>query len=378
MLDLLNDILTTYVRPGLILCFGLSFFFIMVPNKAGLRGYRMARLMMGSNYLFYFVALVIQGLIRSTPSATLLHSMISISIGLQQAFFFTYALTTLIDVQFFTWRRFLRETLIIAVPIVVSFSLISAPFAHAKSAAFILLTLFYFYKMTDYTIRFHRHYRDYERRMADFFSDDERKRLLWSKRSFYAALAIGILALLYGLYPTMLTNTLFALPVIIYYSFFGVRFLNYAFTFQEIEVAMVEDMEEMRTQAETSERGDAGNAEERGTASATDFDQQLMLRLDALMTEQKLYTKPDLTIEDVAVQAGESYRTISTAINACKDTNFKGWVNGYRVQEASRLISGGYLSDHTTDALAATVGFSNRMNFHRVFKKTTGKSPTDF
>ena len=82
--------------------------------------------------------------------------------------------------------------------------------------------------------------------------------------------------------------------------------------------------------------------------------------------------------EFVAVLAGESYRTISTAINACKDTNFKGWVNGYRVQEASRLISGGYLTDHTTDALAAAVGFSNRTNFYRVFKKTTGKSPTDF
>lgn len=378
MLELLNDILTTYVRPGLILCFGLSFFFITVPNKAGLKGYRMARLMMGSNYLFYFVALVIQGLIRSTPSATLLHSMISIAIGLQQAFFFTYALTTLIDVHFFTWRRFLREALIVAVPIVISFCLISAPFAHADSAAFILLTLFYFYKMTDYTIRFHRHYRNYERRMADYFSDDERKRLLWSKRSFYAALAIGILALLYGLYPTMLTNTLFALPVIIYYCIFGVRFLNYAFKFQEIEVAMVENMEEMRTMAETSERGDVGKAGENGTAAATDFHQRLMLHLDALMTERKLYTKPDLTIEDVAVLAGESYRTISTAINACKDTNFKGWVNGYRVQEASRLISGGYLTDHTTDALAAAVGFSNRTNFYRVFKKTTGKSPTDF
>lgn len=378
MLEILNNILTSYVRPGLILTFGLSFFFITVPNKAGLKGYRMARHMMGSNYLFYFVALVIQGLIRSTPSATLLHSMISIAIGLQQAFFFTYALTTLIDVKFFTWRRFLRETIIVAVPIVVSFCLISAPFTHAKSAAFLLLTLFYFYKMTIYTIHFHRHYRDYERRMADYFSDDERKRLLWAKRSFYAALAIGILALLYGLYPTMLTNTLFALPVIIYYSFFGVRFLNYAFKFQEIEVAMVENMEDTHPVGHPSEQEDAGNAGEQTTASATDFDQQLMLRLDALMAEQKLYTKPDLTIEDVAVLAGESYRTISAAINACKDTNFKGWVNGYRVEEASRLISDGYLADHTTDALAAAVGFANRMNFHRVFKKTTGKSPTAF
>jgi AraC-like DNA-binding protein len=364
MLESLNYILTAYVRPGLILCFGLSFFFIMVPDRTGLKGYRKARYMMGYNYLFYFVALVIQAFVRSTPSATLLHSMISIAIGLQQAFFFTYALTTLIDVQFFTWRRFLRETLIIVLPIVTSFILLSVPFAHADSAAFLLLTGCYFYKMADYTIRFHRHYRSYEQRMADYFSDDELKRLQWSKRSFYAALGVGIFALLYGLHPSMLTNTLFALLVIIYYSIFGYRFLNYAFTFQEIEVAM---------------EAEPVNPIKIAPAAADDkTHRQLVSCLSDLMTSQQLYTKPDLTIEDVAVQVGESYRSVSAAINNCCDTNFKGWVNAYRVEEAIRLIRDGYLRDHTTDALAVAVGFTSRITFYRVFKSVTGQSPTDY
>ena len=100
-----------------------------------------------------------------------------------------------------------------------------------------------------------------------------------------------------------------------------------------------------------------------------------MERLDALMMSQRLYANPSLTIEDVAVQAGESHRAVSAAINRCRETNFKNWVNGYRIDEAVGLIRDGYLKQYTTDALARQVGFANRINFYRVFKKFTGHSP---
>ena len=102
-----------------------------------------------------------------------------------------------------------------------------------------------------------------------------------------------------------------------------------------------------------------------------------MQRLNDLMASRRLDPKPDLTIEEVAVQAGEAHRTVSAAINR-EGINFKGWVNTYRINEAMRLIKEGYLTQHTTDALAAEVGFSNRINFYRVFKKLTGHSPTDY
>ena len=167
----------------------------------------------------------------------------------------------------------------------------------------------------------------------------------------------------------MLTSLLFAFAVIIYYTFFGIRFLNYAFTFQQIEAAMVDEHEDV-----TESTDHLAAVATTGAAA----DRQLLERLNTLMMTQRLYTHPDLTIEDVAVQVGESHRTISAAINACKDTNFKGWVNAYRVEEAERLIRDGFLTNHTIDALAVKVGFANRITLHRVFKKLTGKAPTDF
>jgi AraC-like DNA-binding protein len=120
--------------------------------------------------------------------------------------------------------------------------------------------------------------------------------------------------------------------------------------------------------------GEQTSASDSHTPSA---DAQFMSRLNALMMEHRLYTKPDLTIEEVAVQVGESYRTVSSAINSGCNTNFRGWVNSFRVEEAERLMDEGYLREHTIDALAAVVGFANRISFYRVFKKHTGMSPTD-
>jgi len=199
---------------------------------------------------------------------------------------------------------------------------------------------------------FRRRYRDYERRMADYFSDDERKRLLWVSHSFYAALAIGILALLYALFPTTLTCLIFTLVMAVYYAAFAIRFINYAFMFQQIEVAITNDH------------------------SPSNIDHTpLMSRLSALMASERLYAKPDLTIEEVAVQVGESHRTVSAAINSTTGLNYKSWVNTYRVEEAQRLIRDGYLTDHTIDALAEAVGFANRISLYRNFKKHTGQSP---
>lgn len=367
MRAILNDILTSYMMLGLILCFGLCFLFIVMPKGEGLRSYRMARRMMGCSYLVLFVTLVAEAISVKLAIPTMQQQMLRITIGILQAFLFTFALTTLIDVQFFTVRRFVREAFFVILPSLAVFILsLLIPY---HTVLFILLVLFYAYKLVEYVIIFSRRYHDYERRMADFFSDDERRRLLWVKRSFFTALSIGILAFAYALFPYALINLLFTLVMTIYYVFFGIRFINYAFSFQQIETALTD------TQATDTLPVPQLSA---NPLSPTDDVKRIMSRLSALMTEQHLYVKPDLTIEEVAVLVGESYRTVSAAINSCRDMNFKGWVNAYRVEEAERLIHEGYLEQHTTDALAASVGFANRISFYRVFKKLTGKSPTDY
>ena len=95
----------------------------MIPGREGLKGYRMARRMMGGAYIFFFAALVVEAFIvnhtplGSTGDSPATQQMLMVTIGIVQAFLFTYALTTLIDVHFFTWHRFWREALLVLLPI---------------------------------------------------------------------------------------------------------------------------------------------------------------------------------------------------------------------------------------------------------------------
>ena len=205
-MQLIHDLLVAYTMPGIVLGYALGFFLIIVPERDGLQGYRMARQMM----------------------------------GLSQAFLFTFTLTTLIDVQFFTWRRFLREAVMVLVPVVAGFVVLFTCSDQCISTAFLLLSAFYIYKIVDYVIHFYRHYRDYKRHMSNYFSDGERLRLQWVARSFIVALALGILVLTYAFFPSTLTSMLIAIVMVAYYGAFGIRFINYAFTFHQIEEAMTE------------------------------------------------------------------------------------------------------------------------------------------
>lgn len=375
MIELIHNILTSYALPGLVLGFGLGFLFITVPDKKGLRGYKMARRMMGCSYIICFIFLVIEIISLSLAASSVLQQLLMITIGIFQAFLFTFALTTLIDVNFFTWRRFIREMVVILLPAMAAFMVFFFCSAQFGFIAFLLLALFYLIKLVWYVIHFRNRYHDYERQMSNYFSDDEPHRLEWVNWSFFTALTIGVLAFFYSLFPSVVASLIFTIVMGVYYTVFGIRFINYAFTFYQIETAMVDS-----TTEDNVGTGLSDTVAEGVVANQTPkvIDQLLMDKLSSLMEEQRLYIKPDLTIEEVAVLAGVPYRAVSATINRCKGITFKSWINSFRIEEAVRLIKNGYLKHQTIEALAQTVGFANRISFYRVFKSITGHSPTEY
>ncbi|GHT58163.1 hypothetical protein AGMMS50239_02150 [Bacteroidia bacterium] len=77
--------------------------------------------------------------------------------------------------------------------------------------------------------------------MDNYFSDMEAGRLHWVAFSFFAALAIGVMALLSSLFMSTLVALLFAVVFDIFYVYFAFRFVNYAHQFHAIERAMADE-----------------------------------------------------------------------------------------------------------------------------------------
>ena len=106
--------------------------------------------------------------------------------------------------------------------------------------------------------------------------------------------------------------------------------------------------------------------------------QQLFDQLNRLVTEQRLYLDPDVSLDSVALLMKVNRVYLSQAVNRCTDENFSTYLNEFRVKEAVRLMSDPKSQVFSIDGVAVDAGFNDRITFYRVFKKMTGVSPSTF
>ena len=109
-----------------------------------------------------------------------------------------------------------------------------------------------------------------------------------------------------------------------------------------------------------------------------EYDLALMKEIKSLMTKQKIYKDAALSLETLAKRIGVKRHYVSKAINCCTQKRFTDFVNEYRINEAIRLFSEKEAQKFSIDGIATETGFNDRKSFYRVFKKTTGQSPTEF
>lgn len=101
-------------------------------------------------------------------------------------------------------------------------------------------------------------------------------------------------------------------------------------------------------------------------------------KLDEVMIKERLFTNPNLKLNDLASAAGVSMYNLSYILNHYLDSNFYDYINDYRIKEFEKLIENGEQSKYTMNALIEMCGFSSRSSFFRYFKKVTGMPPGEY
>ncbi|MCG8565699.1 MAG: helix-turn-helix domain-containing protein, partial [Desulfobacterales bacterium] len=98
--------------------------------------------------------------------------------------------------------------------------------------------------------------------------------------------------------------------------------------------------------------------------------------LHSLMEKDRLYTREDLTQQELAEQLGISPHQLSQILTQHMGTRFYTLVNHYRIKEAKTLLLA--QPDLKILSIAHTVGFNTPSAFYRAFKKETQLSPGQF
>jgi AraC-like DNA-binding protein len=122
------------------------------------------------------------------------------------------------------------------------------------------------------------------------------------------------------------------------------------------------------------EQAGAG-VEKRSDEAIYDDAPQIMMKLEAVVTEQQLYLDTNLTLAKLARKSGVPSRLISNAVNKTCQLNVSQWINRYRIQYAKHLLA--------TTVLPVTViyldaGFQTKSNFHREFSRQVGCTPSAY
>lgn len=106
-------------------------------------------------------------------------------------------------------------------------------------------------------------------------------------------------------------------------------------------------------------------------------DEQLFGKLERIMREEHAYRSNDISLDKLASMLGTNRTYISRVINRYADKSFWGYVNMYRIAEATEILSD-LDKDVQIKNIYESLGYNSAASFFRVFREETGISPSKY
>jgi AraC-like DNA-binding protein len=114
----------------------------------------------------------------------------------------------------------------------------------------------------------------------------------------------------------------------------------------------------------------------RNSGMKSDFSKELHKKLMKIMSEEKPFLDPRLSLARLAAMLEVSPNQLSQVINQEARVNFHDFVNNYRVEEF--IYRAGENKNYSLLALAFDSGFNSKSSFNNIFKKQKGLSPSAY
>ena len=109
-----------------------------------------------------------------------------------------------------------------------------------------------------------------------------------------------------------------------------------------------------------------------------DGQRELIQRIRQHMEAEKPYLDASLSIYQLARQVNLPVRDLSQLINHTLNQHFFDFVNEYRIKKAMEILRDPQQERLTVLEVLYEVGFNSKSSFNTVFKKYTGKTPTQY
>jgi AraC-like DNA-binding protein len=104
----------------------------------------------------------------------------------------------------------------------------------------------------------------------------------------------------------------------------------------------------------------------------------LLDRIDAALTRDRLFTRADLTLAQLAGAIGSSPHQVSEALNRYAGTSFADLLMRRRVDEVTSQLLDPANDRYTIEGIGASAGFGSRSALYTAFRRFEGTTPTEY
>lgn len=106
--------------------------------------------------------------------------------------------------------------------------------------------------------------------------------------------------------------------------------------------------------------------------------EKISIVLEKIMTDEKLFLNPQLTLIDLSEKTSIPAHHITQTLNEYCKQNFHDFVNRYRVEEFKAQLFLPTNKSFSLLGIALDCGFNSKSSFNRIFKKFTSKTPSEY
>lgn len=348
----------------LMIFFGAYFLLARTPDKAIFDNYLRSRRIMGCALLLlaanYAVHLFIEVRLHDTDAAILMN----LSTYFLCYWLFSSALTTLLD-RFYVTRRRMATHLAQWLLFTLAAGIILKWLPEGTTQKIGLLAMAAWLVCYGLTLarRLIKAYRRAVRLFDDTLSDDIAAYIRWLSIFTYWAVIFGVGCGLLTFLPDRYIF-LWVLSSIPFYVYLFCSYMNYLLFYEQVERALEADT--------LTEPAATDDTPEPAAAMPTSIRADIAARLEEWIAADK-YTRPGLTITDVANDLLTNRTYLSSYINTTYDTTFREWITRLRIEYAKRLLLGS--PELTVQDVSERSGFQSTSHFIRIFKERTACPP---
>ena len=348
----------------LMVFFGAYFLLARTPDKAIFDNYLRSRRIMGCALLLlsanYAVHLFTEIRLRDIDAAILMN----LSTYFLCYWLFSSALTTLLD-RFYVTRRRMATHLAQWLLFTLAAGIILKWLPEGTTQKIGLLAMAAWLVCYGLTLarRLIKAYRRAVRLFDDTLSDDIAAYIRWLSIFTYWAVIFGVGCGLLTFLPDRYIF-LWVFSSIPFYVYLFCSYMNYLLFYEQVERALEADI--------LTEPVATDDTPEPAAAMSTSIRADIAARLEEWIAADK-YTRPGLTITDVANDLLTNRTYLSGYINTTYDTTFREWITRLRIEYAKRLLLGS--PELTVQDVSERSGFQSTSHFIRIFKERTACPP---